>query len=775
MARRWLDLSLYLTYVLVCLTSIAGAVNVERATTYIVHMDKSAMPNSFASHEHWYKSVLSLAKVSESLDVKDELEKERQDSYLYSYDNVMHGFSAKLTQAQLDRLEEMPGHMLSFPDPKGTLDTTYSYKFLGLNSKSGLWPKARFGQDVIIGVLDTGIWPESPSFRDHGMGDVPSRWKGKCEEGTAFNSSLCNKKLVGARYFNKGYLAQNGTIDPMIDYNSARDFFGHGSHTSSTAAGNYVSHVDFFGYGKGTARGIAPAARVAMYKVGWSGGIAGSDVLAGMDRAIRDGADVLSLSLGFDAPPYFKDIIALGAFAAIERGIIVVCSAGNNGPPPGILHNGAPWIFTIGASTIDRDFQAALKLGDGTVLHGASFYGGKSRFLSKVPLVYPGKSGDPNDKACVNELDRDLVRGKMVLCMSDSFDLPDTIKNAGAFGLISVSESNQVSAFSEFFSIPSAILAHKDGAAIANYSTFASNPVVDIEFEITILGTKPAPAIADFSSRGPTLGSPDILKPDVVAPGVNILAAWLPNISLAGGNDTRRAMYNIISGTSMSCPHVAGLAALVKASYPEWSPAAIRSALMTTSYTLDNTNTTLRDLGNTGLPATPLDFGAGHVDPEKAVDPGLIYDLGVEDYANFLCSLNYTSQQIQVITRSPFKCSSADFGSDSLNYPSFTARFKNGTKSSLREAKKFKRTLTNVGEGASVYKAVVEAPNGFKVQVKPDILVFQEKLEKLSFTVTLEMEESTIVGDEFVRYGYLSWVDKNNHVVKSPLVAMFNK
>eukprot|EP01018_Ginkgo_biloba_P038601 Gb_30236 [translate_table: standard] len=772
MARRGLGLWLCLTYILACLTSIAGAANVERATSYIVHMDKSAMPNSFASHEHWYKSVLSLAKVSESSDVKDELE---QDSHLYIYDNVMHGFSAKLTQAQLDRLEEMPGHILSFPDPTGTWDTTYSYQFLGLNSKSGLWPKARFGQDVIIGLMDSGIWPESPSFGDHGMGDVPSRWKGECEEGTAFNSSLCNKKLIGARYFNKGYLAQNRTFDPTVDYNSTRDFFGHGSHTSSTAAGNYVSHVEFFGYGKGTARGIAPAARVAMYKVGASGGVVGSDVLAGMDRAIRDGADILSLSLGFDAPPYFKDIIALGAFAAIERGIIVVCSAGNSGPGPGSIRNGAPWIFTIGASTIDRNFQAALKLGDGTVLHGASFYGGKSRFLSKVPLVYPGKSGDPNDKACANELDRDLVRGKMVLCMSESFDLPDTIKNAGALGLISVSESNQVSAFSEFFIIPSAILAHKDGAAIANYSTIASNPVVDIEFEITILGTKPAPAVAEFSSRGPNAASPGILKPDVVAPGVNILAAWVPNLPLAGENDTRRAMYNIISGTSMSCPHVAGLAALVKAVHPEWSPAAIRSAIMTTSYTLDNTNNTLTDLGKNGLAATPLDFGAGHVDPDKAVDPGLVYDLGVEDYVNFLCSLNYTSQQIQIITRSPIKCSSTDFGSDSLNYPSFIASFKNGNKSSLQKAKKFKRTLTNVGEGASVYKAVVEAPNGFKVQVKPNILVFQEKLEKLSFTVTLEMEESTIVGDEFVRYGYLNWVDKNNHLVKSPLVAIFNK
>eukprot|EP01018_Ginkgo_biloba_P041044 Gb_30210 [translate_table: standard] len=160
-------------------------------------------------------------------------------------------------------------------------------------------------------------------------------------------------------------------------------------------------------------------------------------------------------------------------------------------------------------------------------------------------------------------------------------------------------------------------------------------------------------------------------------------------------------MYNIISGTSMSCPHVAGLAALVKAVHPEWSPAAIGSAIMTTSYTLDNTNNTLTDLWKNGLAATPLDFGAGHVDPEKTVDPGLVYDLGVEDY----------------------------------------------------EAKKFKRSLTNVGEGASVYKAVVEAPNGFKVQVKPDILVFQENLENLSFTVTLEMEERTIVRDEFVRYG----------------------
>ncbi|KAH9295822.1 hypothetical protein KI387_039410, partial [Taxus chinensis] len=718
------------------------AANEEHASTYIVHMDKSAMPNEFSTHKHWYTSLLSSVKgVSGGMNIKSE------DLYHYTYDTVMHGFSATLTQSQLDMLEDMPGHVSSFPDPLGTMDTTHSTEFLRLTPDKGIWPISKFGQDVIVGVLDTGIWPESRSFHDDGMDAVPARWKGACDNGTQFDPSLCNKKLIGARYFNKGLLAGGGKIDPVNDYNSARDYEGHGSHTSSTAGGNYVDQVDFYGYASGMARGVAPAARIAMYKVLWWTGGMGSDVLAGMESAINDGVDVISMSLGFDSPPYFQDSIALGAFAAIKKGVVVVCSAGNMGPRRGLMHNGAPWIFTVGASTLDRDFAASVKMGMGNssvVFTGSSFYTDpinlKGNFnISQTALVY-----EHEDPACKRQLDPVTVNGSVVLCINNSsYSLGLSLRAAGALALVSVVDTDYSTLFpnSDF---PTVLLKTEEAAAVLEYVSSTASPVVEIEFGMTLLSVKPAPAMAEFSSRGPYPPSLNILKPDVTAPGVKILAAWLPN-STEGNN------YAIVSGTSMSCPHVAGLTVLMKAVHSDWSPAAIRSAIMTTSYTLDNSNNTITDRGYGGSPATPLDMGAGHVDPDKAVDPGLVYDLSAEDYVNFLCTLNYTTQQIQTISGSTVSCpTDLDLGSDALNYPSFTAVFDKNSTSAF--SKTFKRTLTNVGDDISYYSAVVDVPIVLRVQVVPAVLEFSHKSQKLNFTLTLEAEKGADVG-ELVEYG----------------------
>ncbi|XP_058080704.1 subtilisin-like protease SBT3 [Magnolia sinica] len=719
-------------------------------STYIVHMDKSAMPKAYANHHHWYSATIKSLSPATAGDNELRL--------VYVYDNAIHGFSAVLSPEELQALKQSPGFVSAYKDSTVTMDTTHTYEFLSLNPYVGLWPASNYGKDVIVGVIDTGVWPESDSFNDLGMTEIPARWKGECEPGEAFNTSMCNRKLIGARYFNKGLVANHPGLN--ISMNSTRDTYGHGTHTSSTVAGNYVPGASYFGYAKGTATGVAPRARVAMYKVLWDEGGYKSDILAGMDQAIADGVDVISISMGINETPMYEDPVAIGSFAAMEKGILVSSSAGNDGPFLESLHNGIPWQLTVGAGSIDRKFVGTLTLGNGLTIIGQTLFPANA-WVVDMPLIYNETFNACNSSSLLSQ-----AEGSIVVCENNGsvFEQMRAISHSNLTGAIFISDEDDLEFAS--FSFPGIIIKSTDGNKLISYVENGNNPTVSLKFQQTIVGTKPAPFVAEYTSRGPSWSCPSVLKPDILAPGSRVLAAWIPNAPVAriGSGLILSSDFNIISGTSMACPHASGVAALLKGAHPDWSPAAIRSAMMTTANPYDNTHNPILDSGNDYRPATPLDMGSGHIDPNKALDPGLVYDADAQDYINLLCKMNYTDEQILTITRTSYQCSKP---SSDLNYPSFIAWFGN-VSSQIRH---FQRTVTNVGDGASTYKAELTVQEKrFFVSVQPDTLVFRNKYEKLSFNLTVQNSPER---GEVVSYGFLTWADDGKkHTVRSPIVVV---
>ncbi|KAF6165256.1 hypothetical protein GIB67_030438 [Kingdonia uniflora] len=728
--------------------------------TYIVHMAKSEKPPSYETHSHWYDS--SLKSVSDSA------------TTLYTYNTIIHGFSTRLTPKQAQSLESLPGILSVLPELRYQLHTTRTPEFLGLENNGVFLPESDSMTDVIIGVLDTGVWPESKSFRDTGLGPVPNGWRGVCQ----LNSSSCNRKLIGARFFSMGYEATLGPIDASKESKSPRDDDGHGTHTSSTAGGSVVEDASLFGYATGTARGMATRARVAVYKVCWIGGCFSSDILAGMEKAIEDGVNVISMSLGGGTSDYHRDSVAIGAFTAMEKGILVSCSAGNSGPSEYTLSNVAPWITTVGAGTLDRDFPAYVSLGNGKNFSGVSLYSGKPLPEDKlVSFIYAGNATNAtNGNLCMTgTLLPEVVTGKIVLCdrgINARVQKGEVVKEAGGVGMVLVNTAaNGEELVADAHLLPTAAVGQKAGEIIKEYLLTESNPSASIIFGSTKVGIQPSPVVAAFSSRGPNSITPEVLKPDLIAPGVNILAGWSGAVGPTGLTvDNRRSEFNIISGTSMSCPHISGLAALIKSVHPEWSPAAIRSALMTTAYTVYKTGEKLQDI-STGKPSTAFDHGAGHVDPASAIDPGLVYDITADDYLNFLCALNYSAPQIYKLAKRNFTCeANKKFSVTDLNYPSFavvlqTAQSGGGSSGGGSTVVKYTRTLTNVGSPATYKASVSPAAESVKITVEPDSLIFSEKNEKKTYTVSFTANSMPSGTNLFTR---LEWSD-GKHIVGSPI------
>ncbi|OIW01973.1 hypothetical protein TanjilG_14062 [Lupinus angustifolius] len=669
-------------------------------------------------------------------------------SILHHYKRSFNGFVAKLTEEEADRMAGHDGVVSIFPSEKKQLHTTKSWDFIGFPQQV---QKTSAESNVIIGIIDTGIWPESASFNDKGFGPPPSKWKGTCQT----SNFTCNNKIIGAKYYR---VAGEGSLRTK-DLKSARDPSGHGTHTASTAAGNPVSMASMLGLKQGTTRGGATSARIAVYKVCWFDGCEDADILAAFDDAIADGVDILSVSLGSTSGPqnYFTDALSIGSFHAMRNRIFTVCSAGNSGPTPGTVTNLSPWSISVAAGTTNSKFVTKVKLGDNRTYEGISIntFDLKGEFY---PIIYGGDA--PNTTAGTDEssyslcsiksLDQNLIKGKIVLCEDTTYDGSGPL-SAGAVGFLTQGQNYRDIPSS--FPLPGSYLDLKDAANVNDYIKSTRAPTATIYRSDELKDTM-APLVASFSSRGPNLVTPEILKPDIIAPGVNIIASWSPISSISGvDGDNRVSQFNILSGTSMACPHVSGAAGYIKSFNPSWSPAAIRSALMTTAKHLSPLTDRDAEFG----------YGAGQIDPSKAVNPGLVYDADENDYINFLCGQGYSSRTLQLITGDNNTCSKTTYGTTrDLNYPSFALQvphFKPNVSGS------FRRTVTNVGSPRSRYKATVIAPQGLKIHVIPSVLSFNSLGQKKTFVLTIDGTiEQPIVSASLV------WND-GKFKVRSPIVV----
>lgn len=674
---------------------------------------------------------------------------------VYDYNYSFNGFSAKLSHGQAQKLQSVEGVVAVHADELLFLDTATTPHFIGLDSDGGLWEQlggvGSSGEDIIIGIVDGGIWPESLSFTDRtgtngnvskdgklNYHQIPG-WHGKCTPGEAFNASHCNQKLIGAQYYNAAW-GGNAGIDANLpwEFNSPRDFGGHGTHTASTAGGNHNTPLTGLAEVLGTVSGIAPRARIAVYKTCWETGTGGScfssDSIAAIDQAVADGVDVINYSISGSRTNFLNGVEVAFLFAA-DAGVFVAASAGNSGPPASTVAHPGPWLTTVAATTHDRYFEADLALGNGATYTGAST---NSTGAGSADLVYSANVLDPayvhDPEAFDNEiltaaeaarlcvpgsLDAASVAGKIVLCdrgIIARVDKSRAVFMAGGVGSFLANANAGDSLNADFHSVPTVHVDKASGDAIRTYAL--TDPTPTAEIMPSYFAPVSAPFIAGFSSRGPLLaGNGDLLKPDVAAPGQAVLAAVAP----PGNGGADFAQY---SGTSMSSPHVAGLGALLKDLHPDWSPMAIKSALMTTGTNLLSG-------------ADPFAQGAGFVNPTGAADPGLVYDHGFSDWLDFLfgpepSNLNGASIAIGILP-----------GSQTVT-----------------------RTVTNVGDSPETYQFSYDLA-GVDVTANPDSFTVNPG-ESQTFELTFTANQAP-----FNAYatGFVYWTGDGGHVVRSPVAV----
>jgi subtilisin family serine protease len=681
---------------------------------------------------------------------------------LYDYGYVLDGFAAALTEAQAEKMQTVKGVVAVTPDAQDAIDTFTTPNFLGLTGPTGYYQTTgAVGENVIIGVLDTGFWPENPAYSDRtgtnpngksGKKDyqqIPG-WHGKCMPGENFNASMCNQKVIGAQAFGDGFEAGVGI--PDFEFESPRDFDGHGSHTSTTAGGNFGTATDGDAKAAGltTINGIAPRARLSIYKVCWelpdqsTANCFSSDRVEAIDQSVADGVDVLNHSIGA-TQTNFLDPVQIAFFNAAASGVFVAASAGNSGPTAGTVASPGPWLTTVAANTHNRAGETSVQLGNATSHTGASFNTvdtGIKPFIDSETAGLPGAPAaavrlcfHASDNGGVAVLDPADVAGKIVLCERGTnarINKSLAVKEAGGVGMVLVNTA-PIGTNADLHFVPTVHVESTSKAALEAYAATAS-PTARI-LPGTINFAAPAPAIAGFSSRGPSPATNgDILKPDITAPGVDVLAAVAPP-----GNFGRN--FDLLSGTSMSSPHVAGAAALIMDKHPSWSPMMVKSALMTSATDL---------ISGT----SPFQQGAGQINLNKAHDPGLVFDSDFGDWIAFICG---TTQLTGPLCAAP----PAGFGTidpSNLNQASIAI-------GDLAGSQVVPRSVKSVGSANETYVFSVEGLAG--ITVTPSVANFTiAPGATQSWTATFTRTTAPL--GAFVT-GFIKWTGNQGHTVRMPV------
>lgn len=563
---------------------------------------------------------------------------------------VLGGVSMIVPEDQIEALRRLPGVRQVYRDELLQIDTARSPRFIGADR---LWLNGPAGQGegVVVGVLDTGIWPEHPSYSDPDpngsaypapppplSGTRACEFSGGANPGPAFT---CNNKLIGADRFMGTYDALIGLLP--TEYTTARDDNGHGTHTSSTAAGNNKVAASIFGVPRGRVSGVAPRAHVIMYKVCGDEGCFQSDSVAAVQKAITDGVDVINFSISGGGNPY-ADAVELAFLDAYNAGVFVAASAGNSGPTADTVDHRGPWVTTVAASTTDRHFLNDLTVmgdnGDTLALTGASITAGIGAF---TPVVIAGDAPF-NDPLCQNSTPDSAFAGMVVVCRRGTNARVEKSFNVGQRGGVGMILYNPVlqglSTDNHF--VPTVHLENDAGASLLAF--LASHAGETASFTQGLARTVQGDKMAAFSSRGGPNQSLGISKPDVTAPGVQILAGNTPTPATPLGGLPGQ-LFQAIDGTSMSSPHSAGAAAQLMGLHPTWTPGQVKSALMLTA----KTNGVFKQDGTT--PSDLFDRGSGRIRPDHADNPGIsISDTGASFVANQanLSVANYPSLYVPI-------------------------------------------------------------------------------------------------------------------------------